>query len=167
MVQLPYLQPFEDVNKRTSRLAANIPLIKKNLCPLSFIDVPEKDYINGLLGIYELNQVELLRDIFVFAYERSCFLYSTARNVIGEPDVFRMKYRDSIVEVISEIVKACMNKDKAIDLIQRRAKELILSNDFMRFIEIVERELQSLHEGSIARYRLRPSEYEKWKKQWK
>ncbi len=42
MVHLPYLQPFEDVNKRVSRLAANIPLIRHNLCPLSFIDVPER-----------------------------------------------------------------------------------------------------------------------------
>jgi hypothetical protein len=40
MVQLPYLQPFEDVNKRVSRLAANIPLNKHNLAPLSFVDVP-------------------------------------------------------------------------------------------------------------------------------
>lgn len=31
MVQLPYLQPFDDVNKRVSRLAANIPFIKSNL----------------------------------------------------------------------------------------------------------------------------------------
>ena len=36
MVQLPYLQPFDDVNKRVSRLAANIPFIKGNLSPLSF-----------------------------------------------------------------------------------------------------------------------------------
>jgi Fic family protein len=42
MVHLPYLQPFEGVNKRTSRLAANIPLIRHNLCPLSFIDVPQR-----------------------------------------------------------------------------------------------------------------------------
>ncbi|HEU64538.1 MAG: hypothetical protein KR126chlam4_00613 [Candidatus Anoxychlamydiales bacterium] len=166
MVQLPYLQPFEDVNKRTSRLAANIALIKKNLCPLSFIDVSEKDYINGLLGIYEQNRIELLRDIFVWAYERSCFLYSTTRNVLGEPDVFRMKYRDSIVEVISEIVKKGMNKSQAILLIQRKAQKLIPSKDSSRFIEIVERELQSLHEGSIARYRLRLSEYESWKRKW-
>lgn len=34
MVHLPYLQPFIDVNKRTSRIAANIPFIKGNLCPL-------------------------------------------------------------------------------------------------------------------------------------
>ncbi|NGX48774.1 MAG: hypothetical protein K940chlam5_00364 [Candidatus Anoxychlamydiales bacterium] len=167
MVQLPYLQPFEDVNKRTSRLAANIALIKNNLCPLSFIDVAQKDYINGLLGIYELNRIELLRDIFVWAYERSCFLYSTTRNVLGEPDVFRMKYRDSIVEVISEIVKKGLDKSQAILLIQRKAQKLKSSKDSSRFIEIVERELQSLHEGSIARYRLRLSEYKNWKKKWK
>jgi Fic family protein len=33
MVHVPYLQPFEDVNKRVSRLAANIPLIKNDLSP--------------------------------------------------------------------------------------------------------------------------------------
>jgi len=42
MVQLPYLQPFDNVNKRVSRLAANIPLIKGNLSPLSFADVPRR-----------------------------------------------------------------------------------------------------------------------------
>ena len=42
MVQLPYLQPFDDVNKRVSRLSANIPFIKRNLSPLSFIDVPRR-----------------------------------------------------------------------------------------------------------------------------
>ena len=40
-IHLSYLQPFEGVNKRVSRLAANIPLIHHNLCPLSFVDVPD------------------------------------------------------------------------------------------------------------------------------
>ena len=44
MVQLPYLQPFEDVNKRVSRLAANIPLFRRNLSPISFVDVPDETY---------------------------------------------------------------------------------------------------------------------------
>jgi Fic family protein len=60
MVQLPYLQPFVDVNERTSRLAANISLIKSNLVPLSFIDVPGSVYIDGLIGVYEHTRVELL-----------------------------------------------------------------------------------------------------------
>ena len=41
LVQLLYLQPFDDVNKRVSRLAANLPFNRHNLAPLSFIDVPE------------------------------------------------------------------------------------------------------------------------------
>lgn len=56
MVHLPYLQPFEDVNKPVSRLAANIPLIRHNLCPPSFIDVPQQAYVDGMIGIYELNR---------------------------------------------------------------------------------------------------------------
>ncbi len=72
MVQLPYLQPFDDVNKRVSRIGANIPLFRQNLCPLAFIEVPERAYVEGTLGVYELNRIELLRDVFVWAYERSC-----------------------------------------------------------------------------------------------
>jgi Fic family protein len=60
MVQVPYLQPFEDVNKPVSRLGANISLIRSNLSPLSFVDVPEQAYADGTMGVYEFNQVDLL-----------------------------------------------------------------------------------------------------------
>ena len=83
MVQIPYLQPFEDVNKRVSRLAANIPLIRHNLSPLSFVDVPEEAYVNGTLGVYELNRTELLRDVFIWAYQRSSARYSAAQSACG------------------------------------------------------------------------------------
>ena len=166
MVHLPYLQPFDDVNKRTSRLAANIPLIKHNLSPLSFIDVPEQLYIQGLLAVYELNRVELLRDVFVWAYERSCALYSRARKSLGEPDPLRMRYRNEMQQVIGEIVRHGMDKTQAVAAIRKRASELISANDQPRFIEIIERELQSLHEGNIARFRLSLAEYERWKKSW-
>ena len=66
MVHLPYLQPFADVNKRTSRLAANLPLIRANLCPLTFLDVPERAYTCAMLGVYELTRVELLRERCAF-----------------------------------------------------------------------------------------------------
>src|SRR5260370_40339810 len=51
MVQLPYLQPFDDVNKRVSRLAANIPFIKGKLAPLSVPDVPRSLYTAPVLGV--------------------------------------------------------------------------------------------------------------------
>ena len=166
MVQLPYLQPFDDVNKRTSRLAANIPLIQKNLCPLSFSAVPEETYIHGLLGIYELNRVDLMRDVFVWAYEKSCELYSTARKVLGEPDPFRFRYREVLYQIMGDVVRGRLDQMGALAFIRKWAFEKIESFDRARFIELVERELLSLHEGNLARYRLRPAEYEDWKKNW-
>ena len=100
--QLPYLQPFDDVNKRVSRLCANIPLIKANLVPICFEDVPREVYIEALLGIYELNRTSLLRDVFMFAYERSVARYATIRQTVGEPDPFRMKWR---VDVFLKFMK--------------------------------------------------------------
>ncbi len=166
MVHLPYLQPFEDVNKRVSRLSANISLIRDNLCPLSFVDVPEQAYIDGLIGVYELNKVELLRDVFVWAYERSCTRYSAVRSSLGEPDSFRLHHRTLIYNVVKKVVLGVMNKKMAVSFIKNSAAEKIDLNEQKRFVEVVETELMSLHEGNIARYRLRPAEYEKWKIKW-
>jgi hypothetical protein len=166
MVQLPYLQPFEDVNKRVSRLAANIPLIRKNLCPLSFVDVPERSYIDGVMAVYELNRTELLRDVFVWAYERSCARYSAVRQSLGDPDPFRMRYRQAITEIVTMVVRGGMNKITATQWIRKHSGHLPAC-DQSRFVEVAETELMTLHEGNIARYRLRPSEYRNWKSTWR
>ena len=147
MVHLPYPQPFEDVNKRVSRLAANISLIRENLCPLSFVDVPERAYVDGTLGVYELNRIELLRDVFVWAYERSCARYSAVRESMGEPDPFRLRYRALVTDAVSEIVGSGMDKKVAAAFIKRRASEDVPREDQARFIEVVETAVMSLHEG--------------------
>lgn len=166
MVHLPYLQAFEDVNKRLSRLAANIGLIKRNLCPLSFVDVSQATYISAMLGIYELNRIELLRDVFVWAYKRSCARYSAVRQSLGEPDPFRTRYRAQISEMVATVVRARMDKARAIALVQRYARDHVPAPDQARLIEVVETQLMSLHEGNMARYRLRPSEFEAWRSNW-
>ena len=165
MVHVPYLQPFEDVNKRVSRLAANIPLIRENLCPLSFVDVPEEVYISGLLGIYELNRLELLREIFVWAYQRSCSLYAATRKALGEPDPFRMRYHQLITNVIKSIVGHKMDKKSAHVFIEKE-KSFIPNIDQEKFIEVIETELMGLHEGNIARYQLSLKEYQEWRTVW-
>lgn len=166
LVHLPYLQAFEDVNKRVSRLAANIPLIKNNLCPLSFVDVPRDDYIIALLGIYELNRIELLRDVFAWAYRRSCERYSAVRQTLGEPDPIRLRYRQFVIDTIAQVVRDRLGKQTAVTLIHKLATDQIPAQDRDRFVEIVEAELLSLHEGSIARFRLRPSEFQAWRAGW-
>ena len=167
MVHLPYLQPFEDVNKRVSRLAANIPLIRYNLCPLSFIDVPQGDYIKGIIGVYELNRVAYLRDVFVWAYRRSAARYSAVRQSLGDPDPFRLSYRAQIGEFVRGAVQGKMDKREATHWIAEQTEQEIPGDDRARFVEVVETELSSLHQGNIARYRLRPAEFNAWNDGWK
>jgi hypothetical protein len=167
MVHLPYLQPFEDVNKRVSRLAANIPFVMRNLCPLSFIDMEQEDYVGAILAVYELNRVEYLRDVFVWAYRRSCARYAAVRQTLGEPDPFRMRHREAIGRFVREVVRGLMDKRAAAKWIATNAATEMDETERARFIGVVETELSCLHEGNIARYRLRPSEFDAWNRNWK
>ena len=166
LVQLPYLQPFDDVNKRVSRLAANMPLLKENLSPLSFIDVPLEIYTEALLGVYELNRTELLRDVFFLACERSAARYAAVRQSLGEPDPFRMQHREELREVVGAVVRAAMDQDQASSYINSWTSERIDQQDCGRFREIVERDLMGMHEGNFARYWIRPSEFAAWQAVW-
>ena len=60
---------------------------------------------------------DLLREVFVWAYERSCQRYLAITQTMVEPDPLKIKYREA---------------------------------------------LHQLHEGSVARYRLRRAEYLAW-----
>ncbi len=162
MVHLPYLQPFEDVNKRVSRLAANIPFIRKNLSPLSFMDVPERAYVEGLLGVYELNRVELLRDVFVWAYERSAKRYVAVRQSLGEPDRFRLRFRNELTDVIGNIVRGGLAP--AVEAVTKVARDHVPAEHLDDFVRMTINDLENLHEGNFARFRLRPSEFQAWSK---
>jgi len=165
MVHLPYLQPFDDVNKRVSRLAANLSLNRHNLAPLAFVDVPNDLYVMGILGVYELNRVELLKDVYMWAYERSARRYASLRQSLGEPDPFRIKYRNDIRSLITDIVANAISPEEAGKLIGQKAAALPVE-DQSRFIEIVDTELLSLHEGNFATYYVRPAEFAKWRAVW-
>lgn len=165
MVHLPYLQPFDDVNKRVSRISANIPFVKRNRSPLSFIDVPEDLYSQGMLGVYELNDFSLLKDVFLWTYERSAARYAVIRQSLGEPDTFKLKYRSPIRELISGIIIQSLDSKEASKLIKRNAQRLP-EVDQAQFVEAVETEILALHEGNFARYRVSPKEFEQWKAGW-
>lgn len=165
-IQFPYLQPFEDANKRVSRLAANISFVKGNLSPLSFIDVPTPLYVEAMLAVYELNATELARDMFVWAYERSARRYAAIRQSLGEPDPFRLRYRDQLREIVSEIVRDARSKAEASKQIAVYSSRAIPEEDQPLFVDTAETELVGLHEGNFARYRVRPSEFYAWKAVW-
>jgi Fic/DOC family len=160
MVHLPYLQPFEDVNKRVSRLAANIPFIRHNLCPLSFIDVPQQAYVDALIGVYELNRVELLRDVFVWAYERSCQQYVAVKQNLVPPDIFRLRYRQALGEVVAAIVRGNVAATPA--SVEAQVPSAVAEADRPHFVALVLQELRALHAGNAIRFGLRPLELTAW-----
>lgn len=161
MVHLPYLQPFTDVNKRTSRLAANIPLIRQNLCPMSFVGTPEQAYVDGTLAVYEFNRVELLRDVFIFAYERSCAQYRVVRDALPQPDPIRLRYRTELTALVHTIVTSETAPDRAA-LLALAAEYDVPGQDRTAFVDTALGLLLGLHDGSVSRYGIRPSEYAGW-----
>ena len=161
MVHLPYLQPFEDVNKRVSRLAANIPFIKGNLSPLSFIDVPERAYVDALLGVYELNRIELMRDVFVWAYERSCQQYVAVKSQLVPPDTFRLRYRGALAEAVCAIVRG--NLPATMEAIRQAMPASVVQDDQDGFAKLVLDEFKTMHAGNAVRFGLRPLEFDAWK----
>lgn len=161
LVHLPYLQPFADVNKRTSRLLANLPLFRANLCPLTFLDVPEQAYSRAILGVYEMTRVELLRDVFVWAYERSTQEYVAIKQDLSEPDPLRLAWRDVIKDAIRDIV---LHPDQdALAVIRQVVLAKVPEVDRDNVQALIIEELRRLHEGVLARYGLRPSELAAWK----
>jgi hypothetical protein len=112
------------------------------------------------LGIYELNEVDLLRDVFVWAYERSCQRYLAITQTMVEPDPLKMKYREALIQAVQTVVKSQLRSEP--ELIAQLALNLANEVDRFAFIQMLTDALSQLHEGNIARYRLRRSEYLAW-----
>lgn len=161
MTHVAYLQPFVDVNKRTSRLLANLCLIRANVCPLSFVDADEEWYLLGTLAVYEHRRTELLRDFFLPAYRHSAAKYKVVKASVPTPDPIRLRYRDQLRDVVRTIVSsgvapnAKLGRDASVRLD-------IPDEDRERFVELVMELLLNLNEGSAARYGLRPTEFRSW-----
>jgi Fic family protein len=155
-INIAYLQPFEDGNKRTSRLASNIPLLIGNCAPLSFLDVNAHDYGYAMMGVHELLDVSLAVDLFVWTYRRSIQKYAVMLEAIGSPDPFRLKYREQLSLAVRAVVREGKAMEDAIGnlLVSDRHRHL--------FISLLNSELQSLSVYNCARHRVSMSAVEEW-----
>jgi Fic/DOC family len=160
LVHLPYLQPFADMNKRTARLAANLPLFKANLCPLTFLDVPAQAFSRAMLGVYEMTRVELLRDLFFWAYERSTQEYLAIRQELAEPDPLRMAWREFIKATIRQVI--CQPEAEPLTVIEQAVARNVPATEAASIQALIVEELRRIHAGVLARYGLRPSQLATW-----
>lgn len=161
LVHLSYLQAFEDVNKRTSRLSCNIPFIKSNLCPLSFTDVARDEYTAALLAIYEKNDIEPILELFAWAYSRSCEQYGVVKKSLGEIDAFRIQYRQQRKAIMGQIVKQGLRGSAAEELIESYCKEQGVE-DIDKFTAMTLADLSTLHAGAIIGLGITEAQLETW-----
>lgn len=155
-VNIAYLQPFEDGNKRTSRLTANIPLMIHNSAPLSFLDTDATKYAYAMMGVYEKRDVSLAVELFEYLYRRSIKRYAVTLEAMGIPDAFRLRYREALNTTIRFIVAEGEDLEAALQKIS------LVSEDIEPFRQLLQKELRVLSPNNCARYRLSIRLTEQW-----
>lgn len=155
-VNLAYLQPFEDGNKRVSRLTANVPLMLYNQAPLSFLDVDREDYALAMMGVYESCDVSMAADLFDWTYRRSQAKYKVVLESSGSPDPFRVKYREALNEAVGLVVRS---RKPAVEVLAGLG---LPDEDAPKFRLLLAQELKALAIFNCARYRLGLKETQAW-----
>jgi len=155
-VNLAYLQPFEDGNKRVSRLAANVPLMLYNQAPLSFLDVDREDYALAMMGVYECRDVSMAVDLFDWTYRRSQAKYKVVQESMGSPDPFRVRHRQALNEAVGLVVRGRK------PVVEALAGLGLADEDASKFQALLAQELNALTAFNCARYRLGSKETQAW-----
>jgi Fic family protein len=74
-LMIAYIQPFEDGNKRTSRILGNAILLAHDYCPLSYRSVDEVEYKKAVILFYEQNNAFYFKDLFLEQFKQAVNKY--------------------------------------------------------------------------------------------
>lgn len=69
LIMIAYIQPFEDGNKRTSRIIANAVLHAHDKSMLSYRNVDSVEYKKAILLFSEQNNISFMKEIFIQQFE--------------------------------------------------------------------------------------------------
>lgn len=157
LVHLPYLQPFEDCNKRTSRVACNIPLLRRGVLPMSWVETDASQYGDGIIAVYEQNSPALLAEVFYEGYMRSSeeFEAIRVRQSDGPSDI-ALRYRSDIKKVVRSVVQEGSGA----------MPENIEPADQERFSMVVRAELERIarmHRGTMIQYGVSEQQVLAWR----
>ena len=153
---IPYLQPFIDVNKRVGRLAANIPLLKANVCPMSYRDMDKERYTQGLLAFYELNRPEVLARAYADAYERGVDRYTAIVEQGREVHPLEIQYFRELKQCVADYIRQLADsKDAGHPAVFARARFNALPDVQREWLaERVAEVVLALHEGNVIAWGL-------------
>lgn len=153
---ISYLQPFEDVNKRTSRLFASAPLLKNGLGPLSFMDFDRRTYVTAILAFYELGASEPLVKVYADGYKKSIERYKVDLNkfLTSADQQLGFRYRMIIDSAIRELIQL----EKLPEL------TTVPDGDRARLMAIIQDHIVSLSPERAVLYGLLPQDILAWRK---
>ena len=75
VLMIAYIQPFEDGNKRTSRILSNAILLANGYCPLSYRSVDEVEYKKAVILFYEQNNASYFKRLFLEQFRQAVSKY--------------------------------------------------------------------------------------------
>ena len=75
VLMISYIQPFEDGNKRTSRILGNAVLLADDFCPLSYRSVDEIEYKKAIILFYEQNNTFSFKKLFLEQFRMAVDTY--------------------------------------------------------------------------------------------
>lgn len=76
------------------------------------------------LAIYELNDLRILQEVFIRAYERSAQRYTVMRGAVGDPDRFRVRYRQLIADQVAEIDRSRCDRREVVACLRQWAESI-------------------------------------------
>lgn len=163
LVHIAYLQAFVDVNKRTARLSANIPLINNNLVPLSFGGIKQDDYTSAMIAVYELQNVNPLIDLYVYSYLHTAKIYDVTVEAINF-DPVRVQYRQQRREIIRHIILHQLHGPSAEKFIESELVKTVQPDDQAQVSRNIHEDLEQLGVHSMVGLGVTPEELEAWLK---
>jgi hypothetical protein len=92
----------------------------------------------------------MLRDMFVWAYERSCQQYVAVQQHLVPPDIFRMRHRLALAEVIAAIVRQGVAATD--QTVRGKIQSSVPAAEHAHFTALVLAEFATLHMGNAVRF---------------
>ena len=161
LTHIAYLQAFTDVNKRTARLSANIPLLQRNVVPLSFNAIDKEDYASSMIAIYELNDTGPLADLYVFSYLKTCQEYNATLGSMNF-DETRIHFRIQRREMMRHIILHGLVGEKLENYIHPLISKQIPAQHQAQFEKNVREDLLTLSPAQLVGMGISRDQLTKW-----
>ena len=132
------------------------------LSPLSFLETKHRDYVDGLLGVYEMNDVSLALDVFVESYMATASRYwfpTVQQGAVSSAAIGNRAFIESSVRILVQ-EHGGFDRAAADEMCARQGLE-----GHPEIVDAIEDAIEGLNAGNLIRYGLSLSDLERLRDQ--